>query len=652
MSFSVKSGSFTLNASTGNQSVTGVGFQPVFVLFFGSLAADGAPCILTFGCATSSSARWAIGLHSEDNVGTTNEARQWETAQCIAFPLAAGSGSKVAADFVSMDADGFTINIGTTDATQYRVHYLAIGGDDLSAKVGSFTMTTGTGSLAVTGVGFQPKALLFVNGINSTSTGASAAMLNAIGAARTSSAQWALSVTAQDGVGTSEVAAKQITSACYSLSNVAGLIDEADLVSHDADGFTINKTTKDGTQRTVGYLALGGDCNFAVGAITEPATATTQTTSVGFEPDAVMFVSYGAAASESLSTSHMRLGIGVAVGASDQRVIAVSNTDAVSPTETASAVDEDECVMSVTGGTPTRAMLGELTAFTSTGWTLSYSAVTGNQNQILYLAIAGAAEATFASTGAMTGDMSQTIIGQKTFASTGAMTGSMSATQISDRTFASTGAMTGSMAASLIRDTSFDSTGAMTGTMTVIATILAEFSSTAHLMNFFSQAGEEFDVWAVTLDPGPDGAKRYAAYPFTNYNFNSFATLDGLTFAAGDGGTYVLGDFDDDGTQIDAYVQTGKSNMGTDRDKRVLVAYVVGTCDEPPLLDIEDGSGNTYTDFEGRTNAPDEPQRIKVKLARGMKGGMWGWKIRNQDGSDFDFSDLMLPPNVLTRRVD
>lgn len=261
-------------------------------------------------------------------------------------------------------------------------------------------------------------------------------------------------------------------------------------------------------------------------------------------------------------------------------------------------------------------------------------------------------EKTFESTGATTATMSADQIKQpQVTLGSGAMTGAMAASQVASRTFASTGAMTGSMAANMTRDTSFESTGAMTGTMSAIATILAEFSSTAHMMNFFSQASEEFDVWAVTLDPGPDGAKRYAAYPFTNYDFNSFATLDGLTFAAGDGGTYVLGDFDDDGTDIAAYVQTGKSNVGTERDKRVRVAYVVGTCDEPPLLDVEDGSGNTY-EFEGRTNAPDEPQRIKVKLARGMKGGMWGWKLKNQDGSDFDFSDLMVLPEPLSRRVD
>src|SRR3990167_1614511 len=127
MALSSKVGSVVLNTSTGNQSVTELGFLPKVLLFYiTKQTADGsnANANLCYGLAISSSSRVAIALNSDDGVTTENSDVYHTTANCIILISNAGV-PVLAADFVSMDADGFTINIGTTDGNAYIVNFTA-----------------------------------------------------------------------------------------------------------------------------------------------------------------------------------------------------------------------------------------------------------------------------------------------------------------------------------------------------------------------------------------------------------------------------------------------------------------------------------------------------------------------------------------------
>jgi len=153
MALSTKAGSFALNTSTGNQSVTGVGFQPEAIIFVGNnLTADGnaANATLILGFATSSTNRTTQSTRGFDGSNPTDASRSTVATKVVS--LANSSDTIILdADFVSFDADGFTINITTSDGVAYIMNYIALGGTDLTnSTILQFTTKTSTGSQAYT----------------------------------------------------------------------------------------------------------------------------------------------------------------------------------------------------------------------------------------------------------------------------------------------------------------------------------------------------------------------------------------------------------------------------------------------------------------------------------------------------------------------
>ncbi|HKG77813.1 MAG TPA: hypothetical protein VKA78_00310, partial [Pyrinomonadaceae bacterium] len=103
-----KAGSFTGSGSTGNQAITGVGFQPKVVLFrynMSTSTGSQSDSVIGFGVGISSSDRRTSGNYSNNNVSTSSNAAWNQDTYVIYTP----SGSS-RAGFVSMDSDGFTIN--------------------------------------------------------------------------------------------------------------------------------------------------------------------------------------------------------------------------------------------------------------------------------------------------------------------------------------------------------------------------------------------------------------------------------------------------------------------------------------------------------------------------------------------------------------
>jgi hypothetical protein len=169
MALSCFVGSLTVPAATGNQAITGVGFQPSAVLFFGNRQASdaassngGSNAAMNHfvGVATSSTARGVVECNDDFSAGGLVSTPT--ATQCIRQRSSAGT-LLFAADFVSMDADGFTVNFATANATAYVINFIALGGSDLTnVAVKSWTTPTATGNQSQTGVGFQPDALVFI----------------------------------------------------------------------------------------------------------------------------------------------------------------------------------------------------------------------------------------------------------------------------------------------------------------------------------------------------------------------------------------------------------------------------------------------------------------------------------------------------------
>jgi hypothetical protein len=141
----------------------------------------------------------------------------------------------------SWDADGFTIAWPNTDANR-KVIYLAVGG--VLAKVLTFQLNTATGSQAVTGVGFQPGAII----VGSTGQSAYGAFSGngdgakfVAGMATAPTEQFSFGDTYQDNVADSNDDHYQHSTHLARVGDYAqGIEEQISLTSMDGGGFTFN----------------------------------------------------------------------------------------------------------------------------------------------------------------------------------------------------------------------------------------------------------------------------------------------------------------------------------------------------------------------------------------------------------------------------
>lgn len=259
-------GNFNMNNATGNQSVTGTGFQPDFVMFIhagdGSIDTNAADSEFGIGFAQSSSARGALVYAGRTNVNAgITPGWQQLTNEAILFlnhaatpPTAAGQ-----ADFVSMDADGFTINVTTASGgANWNVGYLAVRGARVGT--GAFNQPTSVGAQSpVTTLAFQPQGVMLVS--RSLATGATITCgRTSIGMARGGTIVDAnVWYREQCGVATSNANAYNdaINVISMGANNATTNPAQASLQSTNLGGFTLNWTAADATAREILYWAIG-----------------------------------------------------------------------------------------------------------------------------------------------------------------------------------------------------------------------------------------------------------------------------------------------------------------------------------------------------------------------------------------------------------
>jgi hypothetical protein len=181
---------------------------------------------------------------------------------------------------------------------------------DLFTKFGSFSLNTNTGNQSIAGVGFRPKIVLFWGGTAGNDA------LGTFGVATSSSSRWAGGY--RYGYHQPSVVASRSfkTDRCIAFMTAANISSEADFVSTDSDGFTINVTNATSTVRTIYYLALGGDSLLtSIGTMTYPAKGSEGDQSVkgvGFQPKVVlnMTTTHGTVPTVQLGKSEIFLGCG------------------------------------------------------------------------------------------------------------------------------------------------------------------------------------------------------------------------------------------------------------------------------------------------------------------------------------------------------
>lgn len=397
-----KVGSFTRRSTTGAQVVAGVGFTPKAVLFWSHNAeghglVEGISSMLAM---TDGSMSVAIMSLSGDNLGTSNVHRSY--AEGYVYQTVDNSGTLTArASLLSLDDDGFTLSWDTNDGVSALVHYLAIGGDDISASVGVFDAQTSSGNQAVTGVGFRPTAVLF--------SGAWATAASQTSNFFSLDLSWMAGTTQAGGVSVNaEAGAAAANTTRYQRDGVAlpgvrsgvsgspgAVYYEGNPVSFDADGFTVNWTTPGDTLVGVYYLALSGVVAEA-GAVTQPSSPSMQTTSVAsLTPECLMMLSVGDVA-QTTPQAELRYSFG-ATDLSTQRAVWFGDLDGADPTVSAGGSFDDRLVIAATpDATATSSAVAaeaRLESIARGSFTLEWVAADATARQVLYLVLGASSSA-------------------------------------------------------------------------------------------------------------------------------------------------------------------------------------------------------------------------------------------------------------------
>ena len=265
----------TLNSVNGNQAITGIGFEPDFLLFLGCCAfnindgRDGTNFMVgAAGYADDGSGgkgaltQWVGCTRSEFFSGAGNKQTRWHQDACIAHigqvEFAGATTADQLANIVSMDADGYTINL-----TQSGLDTAGVASNVVVLAV---KVLSGSGIRVGNGVqgdtvlspalGWQPEALLFASSQNTMlATDQATAYFN-LGAmdALNERSCWEGS---DDGVPDSYGYVSTVSSIRMATTS-GGVRGEAN-ATLTGTGASLNWTTDDGAGRYFGWVAFQVD---------------------------------------------------------------------------------------------------------------------------------------------------------------------------------------------------------------------------------------------------------------------------------------------------------------------------------------------------------------------------------------------------------
>jgi hypothetical protein len=297
------------------------------------------------------------------------------------------------ADRSSWSADNFVLNWTTNDAQPYVIHYLAIGGPQVAAKVVTWQAPTAVGARTVNGVPFVPEAVLHFHAggaFTSNPPGTSGTGAIGMGMMDRSGGQCSFMISdAQAADPTVSGRAQRTNAAIYMFTEVTtpSVSKEASYVSMNGDGFTVNFTSANTNASQMFSLALGG-IRAKVGNFnktTAAAPASQAITSPGFRPGAVFLSSFqNVAQTAPFSEPHGRFGIGASDG-TNEGSSAFDATDNVATTSVGS-IDKTSKVFVKLNGPPLEAE-ADMASFDPTGFTLSWSTNDNVAAQMCFLAL-------------------------------------------------------------------------------------------------------------------------------------------------------------------------------------------------------------------------------------------------------------------------
>ena len=140
--------------------------------------------------------------------------------------------------------------------------------------------------------------------------------------------------------------------------------------------------------------------------------------------------------------------------------------------------------------------------------------------------------------------------------------------------------------------------------------------------------------------------RRNAPIQWTNFNFNSMTMFNGVPIAANEDGIFSLFDADDDnGTDIDAFFELVKTDLGSPETKKIRFYYVSGETsgDLKIKMQVDDGEERTFL-VPARKTGQLQHRLYRVDGRNDLRGVYWRPRIENTKGCDFsvDAIDILL----------
>jgi hypothetical protein len=258
---------WNLPTSSGNNSVTGVGFKPDAVIHIAARVnninadTDTSHSEFTLGAMNNFGEQWVQNVFSYDHASAQNSDtfRVQRTDQTLSFSNGGGASQVQEASYVSMDADGFTLNHSSAFGSGgAEVFSLCLKG--IHMKLGSFTKSTDTGApdQAVTGLGMRPRLVVLSSVAAASSTSVQTHSALSFGHATAVGAEGSMAFWDQNNVGTTVSSKYHSDARLLVLNEDSDTTNESygDLKSFDGNGFTIDWAGNSSLGAQIVYMAF------------------------------------------------------------------------------------------------------------------------------------------------------------------------------------------------------------------------------------------------------------------------------------------------------------------------------------------------------------------------------------------------------------
>jgi len=189
-----------------------------------------------------------------------------------------------------------------------------------------------------------------------------------------------------------------------------------------------------------------------------------------------------------------------------------------------------------------------------------------------------------------------------------------------------------------------DSVEALDDTGTQL-TALLDALDTGLVTGRIKVGGDTYSVYAMTL-------LGQAPSEYTNFNFNSYATIRGRLYGASEAGLFLCEGTDDDGAEISASVRKGLNALGTQLKKAVPYAYIGYTSDGRLALKVTttDAGTKRVNCYAVNAISRDATADNRFQISKNLHSVYWDFELVNIDGADFELDVIKVWRMALNRR--